>query len=416
MTGRRGFLHVRILMVSDVYFPRINGVSTSIQTFWRELSGRGHEVTLVAPDYGIDDEDPEGLIRIPSRFLPMDPEDRMLRLRAIYARLPEFARRGYDLVHVQTPFVAHFAGVRLARRLGLPRVESYHTFFEEYLHHYVRWLPDASMRLAARKFSRWQCNNVDALVVPSSAMLERLRAYGVKTPAAIIPTGIEPRDFHSGDGERFRSAHGIGPERPLLVHVGRVAREKNIGFLLRVVERLRREIPDLLLVVAGEGPARHELEREAAALGLAGNVRFVGYLARDGALQDCYCAGDAFVFASRTETQGLVLLEAMALGVPVVSTAVMGTRDILAPGRGALVAEETVEDFAANALRILCDPRLRRHLSGEARACAGEWTAGALAERMIGFYARVVEAHRRGESPVTAGAAGVVPCGEKEGA
>lgn len=377
-------------MVSDVYFPRINGVSTSIQTFWRELSERGHELTLVAPDYGIEGAEPEGLIRIPSRYLPMDPEDRMLRLRAIYARLPEFARRRYDLVHVQTPFVAHFAGVRLAHRLGLPRVESYHTFFEEYLHHYVRWLPDASMRLAARKFSRWQCNNVDALVVPSSAMLERLRAYGVKTPAAIIPTGIQPRDFQSGNGERFRSAHGIGPERPVLVHVGRVAREKNIGFLLRVVERLRRDIPDLLLVVAGEGPARHELEREAAALGLAGNVRFVGYLARDGALQDCYRAGDAFVFASRTETQGLVLLEAMALGVPVVSTAVMGTKDILAPGKGALVAEQREEDFAAKTVQLLRDSALRQRLGGEALDYVKQWTAREMALKLLAYYDEIL--------------------------
>src|SRR5262245_50157904 len=128
---------MRILMISDVYFPRINGVSTSIQTFRRGLHAAGHETLLIAPEYPAGHADERDIIRIPSRYLPRDPEDRMMKGGAIRALLPRLEREGFDLVHIQTPFVAHYLGVSLARSLRVPVIESYHTYFEEYLHHYV---------------------------------------------------------------------------------------------------------------------------------------------------------------------------------------------------------------------------------------------------------------------------------------
>lgn len=381
---------MRVLMISDVYFPRINGVSTSIQTFARELTARGHRITLIAPEYGTSEPEPFAVIRVPSRYLPLDPEDRILRTGRLRAHRPRLAAEGFDLIHIQTPFIAHYAGLAMARRLGLPTVESYHTFFEQYLDKYIPFVPAAWLRAAARRFSASQCNAVNALVVPSRAMLEVLDGYGVSTRAEVIPTGIELERFSTGDGARFRQRHGIDPARPVLVHVGRLAFEKNIEFLLHTLTCIRQAVPDVLLVIAGEGPARRELETLTARLGLHEQVLFVGYLSRDGALEDCYCAGAAFVFASRTETQGLVLLEAMALGVPVVSTAIMGTREVLDDGRGCLIAEDDETDFAAKAVRLLTEPELRARLSAEARRYAQGWSAPALAERMIQFYQEVV--------------------------
>jgi glycosyltransferase involved in cell wall biosynthesis len=388
---------VRILMISDVYFPRVNGVSTSIQTFWRELDARGHHVTLIAPDYGQAPDDPKlDLIRIPSRYLPLDPEDRLMKARAIRALTERLRGRSYDLVHIQTPFVAHYLGVALARDLRVPRIESYHTFFEEYLHHYAPFLPASWTRGAARRFSRSQCNDVDAVVVPSTAMAEVLRRYGISTPMHIIPTGIDLARFQNADGRRFRTHHDIAAARRILLYVGRVAHEKNIDMLLRAFAHVRIAVPEALLVVAGEGPAERHLHHLAHQLGIDQDVLFVGYLARDRALLDCYAAADAFVFASRTETQGLVLLEAMALGVPVVSTAVMGTHDILAPRRGALLAEEDVGDLADKAVTILRNPALRERLAQDGREYVREWSAAAMAERMIALYASLVpQAQRR---------------------
>ena len=323
-------------------------------------------------------------------------------MRHLRRHRAELARRGFDLVHIQTPFIAHYSGVSLARRLGVPALESYHTFFEQYLDKYVPLIPSAWLRLAARKFSAAQCNDVDALVVPSNAMLEVLKRYGVRTPAAVIPTGIELAQFSTGDGPRFRARYGIPPDRPVLVHVGRLAFEKNIDFLLRMLARVKAQVPEVLLVVAGEGPARRGLERQARSLGLTDNTFFVGYLDRDGPLEDCYRAGDAFIFASNTETQGLVLLEALALGVPVVSTAVMGTKEVLAEGRGCLIAQEDEQDFADKCLRILEDPDLRSALSRAAVTYAATWAAPALADRLLQFYREVLARARQSEAPLAA--------------
>ncbi|HYL19352.1 MAG TPA: glycosyltransferase [Burkholderiales bacterium] len=382
---------MRILMLSDVYFPRVNGVSTSIQTFRRQLAQLGHETLLIAPEYGggspADDE--PGILRIPSHQILFDPEDRRMELRRILRHLPELRQRQFDLIHIQTPFVAHYAGVALSARLGLPRVETYHTLFEEYLYHYVPFVPKAWMRAMARRFSRNQCNNLDALVVPSSAVRQVLRAYGVTVPTEVIPTGIELERLAGGDGSAFRARSGIAPGRPTLVHVGRVAFEKNIDFLLRVLVRVRERIPGVLLVISGEGPASQHLRRLARRLGLSEQVLFVGYQERTQALLDCYRAGDVFVFASRTETQGLVLLEAMALGVPVVAAAILGTKDILDPGKGALVAELREDDFAAKIVTLLEDKALRERLGREAQDYVREWAARRMAERMSEFYGRL---------------------------
>lgn len=377
---------MRILMISDVYFPRINGVSTSIATFRKELVRLGHRVCLVVPDYGSGDDDDTDILRIPSRFLMLDPEDRMLKARRILALLPDFHEESFDLVHIQTPFVAHWVGVELARRLGIPVVESCHTHFEEYLFHYIPFMPREPVRALARWFTRLQCNHVNVVVVPSRPMRDVLARYGVQVPLSIVPTGIKPEMMQGGSGERFRRAHGIPLDKPVLVHVGRIAHEKNIGFLLEMLLSVRRSLPDVLLIIAGDGPARSALIKKAEQLGLQDSVRFIGYLSRGPDLWDCFCAGDAFVFASTTETQGLVLLEAMALGVPVVSTAVLGTKDILEPAVGALVAMENVADFSLQVVRLLTEPGLHDRLSAEARLHARQWSANRNAELLLEVY------------------------------
>jgi glycosyltransferase involved in cell wall biosynthesis len=374
-------------MISDVYFPRVNGVSTSIETFRHDLHDLGIATALIAPDYAAAPAPAEpDVIRIPARFLPLDPEDRMMRLAPIRELTARLREQRYDLIHIQTPFVAHYAGIELADALGVPRIETYHTFFEEYLFHYVPFLPRRWLRGFARRFSRIQGNQVDALIVPSRAMRERLAQYGVRRPMHVLPTGIPLARFAGGDGAAFRARFGIAPGRPTVAYVGRVAFEKNIDFLLRATALARRSVPDLLLVVTGEGPALKSLKRLARRLRIEDNVLFVGYLDRRSGLVDGYCAADAFVFASRTETQGLVLLEAMALGVPVVSTAVMGTRDILDAGRGALVSPDNEEDFASQMVRLLQNGELRARLALEARDYAQEWNATTMARRLTDFY------------------------------
>ncbi len=392
---------MRILMISDVYFPRINGVSTSIQTFRRGLHAAGHETILIAPEYpGAPADHETAILRVPSRGVPRDPEDRAMKLGALRALRAEVERLEPDLVHIQTPFIAHYQGTALARALRVPVVETYHTYFEEYLHHYVPLMPRAVMRFVARRFTVSQCNVLDALVVPSRAMEQALLDYGVRCPMHIIPTGMEMERFAGGNGQRFREQLGIAPGQPVLVHVGRIAHEKNIEFLFRMFARIVRSKPGAVFIVAGEGPALASCKAYVRSLGIAQQVRFVGYLSRERELLDCYRAGDLFVFSSRTETQGLVLLEALALGVPVVSTAHMGTADIMNPQRGARVAPDDEAEFANIVLQLLEDAPRRAAMSAEARAYAATWSASAMADRLAGLYSAVLGQASR-NSPVS---------------
>jgi 1,2-diacylglycerol 3-alpha-glucosyltransferase len=376
---------VRILMVSDVYFPRVNGVSTSIQTLRQALVAAGHTSVLVAPDYPATVAQ-DDIVRVPGWPIPRDPEDRLMHPRALAAALGRLDSADFDLVHIHTPFLAHRAAVRWARTHRLPCVETYHTLFEEYFHHYLPFVPKAWLAAAARMISRKECDGVSAVVAPSTAMKHALTAYGVSSPIHVIPTGLNLADFANCDGPAFRARHGIAPERPVIAYVGRVAFEKNLDFLLRVTEQVRRDLPEVLFVIAGEGPARASLERAVAKRGLTNNVRFVGYLERRTELPACYCAADVFVFASKTETQGLVLLEAMALGVPVVGLAEMGTKDVLQEGQGCRIAPDDVAGFASVLRPLLTDRVAAQALGSTGKAYAESWSEARMIESILVLY------------------------------
>lgn len=387
-------------MLSDVYFPRVNGVSTSIRTFARSLLAMGHQVVLVAPDYGSTagqarfDAELAGLEihRLPARALPFDPEDRLIGAAAVRGMLAQLSGRHWDVIHVHTPFRAHRLGVRLGRLCGVPVVETYHTYFEEYIAHYLPWLPAGWLRLAARRLSRRLCGDVDHLIVPTEEMTAVLDGYGIRTPTTVLPTGIDLAEFSGGCRAAFRARHGIGARQPVMLTLSRLALEKNIAFLLQMARVLANDLPDLLFVIAGEGPDAARLHALTRSLDLQRHVRFLSNLDRRTELLDCYRAADAFVFASPTETQGLVLIEAMALGVPIVSTAVMGTATVLRGAGSALVAPPEVDAFAGLVRRLLQDPELRASLSAAGPLDAQRWSSDALMQQVVDLYARL--AHR----------------------
>ncbi|XKE46060.1 glycosyltransferase [Halomonas organivorans] len=382
---------MKILMLTDVYFPRINGVSTSIESFRRALARRGHSVTLVCPAYPVGQVDDPGVVRIASRGVPGDPEDRMMRYRDLLALGPALAAEGFDLIHVQTPFVAHHAGLALGRRLAIPVLATYHTLFEAYLQHYVPWLPAGLLRFAARRLAVRQCRQVSQVVAPSRAMREALERYGTRTPIDVIPTGLSLESFRSSEEDPdFRSRYGFAESDRLLLFVGRAAHEKNIGFLISILPRVLAQHPEVRLVITGEGPAQVDLQRLAERTGVGDRVTFLGYLERCGPLQDAYRAAEIFVFSSRTETQGLVLLEALAMGTPVVSTAVMGTRDVLREGEGCLIASEDPEEFAERINHVLEEPVLRQRLSERGKAYAERWSEDRMAAALLRCYMRIL--------------------------
>lgn len=389
---------MHILMISDVYFPRVNGVSTSIQTFRQHLQEIGHRTTLIAPDYAPkkatgktlkarEEYSDEGMIyRIPALTVIIDKEDKMMRRQPIRDLMFVLKTQAIDIVHIQTPFVAHYQGVQLAKALNVPTIISYHTFFEEYFYNYIKWLPKRWLRYAARAFSRSQCAQVDALLVPSQPMADVLKDYGIHTPTHVLPTGLKLSAFTQGDRATFRAQHNISDDTPCITFVGRIALEKNIHFLLQMFAQLLTKLPNTLFIIAGEGPALPTLQKYSEQLNIQHAIKFVGYLDRANALQSCYKAADVFVFASRTETQGLVLLEAMACGTPVVSTAVMGTKTIMRDGQGGLVAEENLDDFTEKVLHLLENPEERKIMQEKALAYAQTWSQEHMTQQLITHY------------------------------
>jgi glycosyltransferase involved in cell wall biosynthesis len=394
-----------ILMVSDVYFPRINGVSTSIRTFAKALVALGHRVVLVAPDYGSAMREEQAardtefgpsfeVIRLPARTIFFDPEDRLVKASAMRDAYERLAQRRWGVVHVHTPFRAHTLGVRIGRACNARVVETYHTYFEEYVAHYLPWCPPRITRFLARHLSRKLCGEVDRLIVPSEEMAGVLKRYGIDTPATVLPTGIDLGEFDGGDRAAFRTRHGLKDVQPVVATVSRLAVEKNIAFLIDVVQRLVPDFPALRFVVAGEGPDAPRLRRLVRERNLDAHVLFLGNLDRRTTLLDCYRGADAFLFASPTETQGLVLIEAMALGVPIVSTAVMGTATVLRDAQSAVVAPDDLEGFTAAVARVLRDGALRARLSAAGPRDAQAWSNDALMQRVLTVYGAPGDAQR----------------------
>jgi glycosyltransferase involved in cell wall biosynthesis len=378
---------MNILFISDVFFPRVNGVSTSINTFATELRALGHQVTLIAPSYTDEDKQEEWIVRVPSHKIYFDPEDRLMNFGKLKALLPWIRDKHFDVIHIHTPFTAHYVGIHFGKKLDIPVVETYHTFFEDYLHHYLPFIPQFISRKLARTISRRQCNAVDGIVSPSKPMLDVLKQYGIKTPAEVVATGLDDSSFASVDGEHFRMSHDIPLTQPMLLFVGRVAHEKNIGFLLEMHVELIKNHPDALLVITGEGPAEESIKQSIEKLGISNKVRMIGYLDRGHELIACYKAADIFVFASKSETQGLVLLEAMAQGTAVVAIAELGTKSILIEGEGVLIAKDDINDFADKVSILLSDAPKRQMIGDKGRQYAQEkWGAGVLAKKVAKFY------------------------------
>jgi glycosyltransferase involved in cell wall biosynthesis len=391
-------------MVSDVALPRVNGVSTAIATYRNSLGTHGIKTRLIAPRYGHEPCESD-TTRLSGWRVPFDPEDRLI-LPARLRRAVIDAACDADLIHIHTPFAAHYAGLAAARRLDLPVVATYHTLFEEYLHLYASALPERTMRALARTVSRAQCNALSASIVPSQAMARRLREYGIHTPIHVLPTGVPLEQFAVADRAecraRFRACHDIPLERPVALFVGRAAHEKNIDYLIEALGHAHESAPDLLLLIAGDGPAISHLQRLAQRSSYANSIRFIGYLDRAAQLPECYAAADFFVFASRTETQGLVLIEAMAIGLPVVALAAMGTCDLLESRRGALVPADDVGAFGAAMAQLANNSELRQRLGEEARALAADWSDRALTARLAALYGIIVAEQRMTARPLTA--------------
>jgi 1,2-diacylglycerol 3-alpha-glucosyltransferase len=371
---------LRLGFFTEVYRPVVNGVVESVEGLADGLRARGHDVYCFAPRMPGYDEADGPVFRMPSLPLPTRTPYR-LTLPLVSRRNLNGVIKRLSLVHVHSPFVTGWMGMRYARRYGMPLVYTYHTQLEAYAH-YVPFEPNAT-RFAAAQLTRTFANGTDAVVVPTPAMAARLRELGVTSKIEIVPSGIDVARFGAGRrDEALRSQLGLSDGDRLALFVGRLAKEKNIDLLLRALAVAQAE--GLSLVIAGDGPVRHDLERQARELGIAGRTRFLGAVARR-ALPNLYASADAFVMPSTTETQGLVVAEALAAGSYVIAADAPQNRDVL--GAAGLLVAPTVGAFA-QALRSI-GPRDEEAVA-QARLVASQFSLDGQVDRMELLYRSLV--------------------------
>ncbi|MCL7940474.1 glycosyltransferase [Halomonas sp. ATCH28] len=389
---------LRVGMYSNNYFPFVSGVTVSVDRLRRGLSEMGDRVLLFVPRYREPWDDDDDIERAPTLVSFGEKGEFRLSnpfLWRLYRRLRAFKP---DIIHVHHPFWLGSLGLFMGRRLKVPVVYTYHTRLEHYSHFVP--LPGLLFRnLISHYLIRRFSNRCQGVVVPTHSAEEYLRVIGVTTNTLVQPTGIDVERFRQVDQERLdqrRQAHGIAGDEVVLVSVSRISQEKNIEFMLEALAGLRdRGHANFRLLLVGDGPAREHIQSCIEALGLDAQVELVGAVSPE-EMALYYHLGDIFVFASKSETQGMVILEAMSAGLPVVAVRSSGIDDVIREGENGFKTPENRQAWAARLQVLMEDPALRDTLGEQARVFASDHDVSAFARRVHDFYAFLLAQYHGG--------------------
>jgi 1,2-diacylglycerol 3-alpha-glucosyltransferase len=376
---------MRVAQFSESYSPVINGAAVAVDLLAAQLTGR-HEVHVFAPRFrGHRDPPAAGHVvhRFPSYCWPAHP-DYPLAVPHSPALRARFRRERFDVVHTHSPFTLGQVGRRWARAEGVAVVTTYHTLYEEYAH-YAPLVPRQAVRRWLRHISRRYCESVDGVAVPTE--------YGVTRPIHEIPTGLRLRPPVPPDPQYPRGELGIPADAPVMLYAGRLAREKNLELLFAAWARVAQELPAARFLVAGGGPEA-ETARRLAAGGPGGQrVHFAGFVPPE-RMPLVYAAADLFVFTSLTDTQGLVLTEAKAAGVPAVAVNAYGPGVVIRDGVDGLLTDNDPREFAAAVVRVLSDRGMREQLREGALREARRYSIEATAQAYEALYEEARAARR----------------------
>jgi glycosyltransferase involved in cell wall biosynthesis len=392
---------MRVAFVTEVFLPAVDGVVTRLRHTLEELSRAGDQVLVLAPAGGPPEYAGARVVGMPSVPMPLYPDGIGYPEKRVALPGPSLVRHldsfAPDVIHAINPMLLAAGGVHYANRRRIPLVASYHANIPSYAHYYGM----GRLEGIGWWYVRTLHNRADLNLATSRATLSLLDARGVRR-LALWPFGIEPALIRPRPADpRWRSRLSAGhPERTLLLYVGRLAKEKDVGSLVAAV----RGRSDRSLAIVGDGPLRAELERTFAGT----PTTFHGIL-RGEDLAEAYAAADAFVFPSRSETLGLVMIEAQSSGLPVVAADSLASRELVEHGRDGLRYDPDDPGSLADAVdRVVGDPALRAAMSARARRrTAGASWAGATAV-LRGLYAAVCAGPRRTPA-LPARSADVVP-------
>lgn len=364
-----------IAFFADSYKPYISGVTNSAEILAKNLRRLGHRVYILAPAYpGHIDTDPD-IIRFPS-IAGGYPKFRLAV--PIVRNMP-----AVDIIHSQSPFQAGLLARLIARRNKVPLVYSFHTFFTRYTH-YARFVPKALAKMGIAAYISQYANGADTVIAPSDFARRYLRRLGVIKRIEVLPSGIETDKLPESltDARReLRQRYGIPQDAVVLVYAGRVSREKNLAFLFKAFEHLKRH--NVYLAIVGNGPLDKELQRRHKR---EKNIVFISEVTYPGILAH-YCLGDIFLFSSLTETQGMVIAEAKASALPVVALYAGALTGSVQNGIDGYLVARNLGGYVEHVNRLINDPALRLKMGQAARTDALErFAAPAVAKNIETLY------------------------------
>ncbi len=387
---------MNIGIFSDTYFPQLNGVATSIRTLSTALEERGHHVYIFTPsDPRCGNENEPNVFRLPSI-----PVFFVRNYRAGYICPPHVLKKihgmNLDIIHTQTEFPLGFLGKLISTTQGIPMVHTYHTMYEDYVHyigggHVVT--PDM-----ARDFSRMFCNTAMDVIAPTHKTEQLLKSYGVTKPISVIPTGIDTSRFQKTQydpAEILELRHSLGLEEttPVIISIGRIAREKSIDVVIGALPELLEKLPETKMVIVGEGNEIENLGKFAESIGVGEHVIFTGGKPWT-EIGKYYQLGNVFCSASVSETQGLTFAEAMAGGVPVVAKKDECIENIITDGETGLLFEDSA-DLPGLLYRVLTDKALSAQLSEASIQAMERLSVKAFADSVEQLYQKILDSGER---------------------
>lgn len=382
-------LHIGIF--TDVYKPSINGVTSSIELFREQLLKRGHQLVIFAPQItGVSEE--EGVIRLPA-IEYLSPKNFPVGLPVFGAATRYLADLKLDIVHTHHPFFISQFGKRLARRLSIPHIHTYHTYLAAYAHYFPMRAFEPLIKRYLENLSRSFCNQTTTTIVPSQAIERLLQSYGVTAPIVVNPTGIDLAKYRRLDHTARRSLfrrYQIPNDQRILLFAGRLAREKNLFFLLNCFAKLAKRYPDIHLVFAGGGPEEEAIRQAITVPGFQGRVTVTGYL-EHAEIRAFFGAADVFAFPSLTDTQGIVLCEAMAGGTPVVALNTMGAPDIITDQVDGFLTDATTEAFSKALEKLLISRPLRTQFGKAAAKNVQRFSINVTTDHLLDIFEEAID-------------------------
>jgi len=381
---------MKIAVYTNAYKPIISGVVNAIVLFRQGLLAQGHEVMVLAPDYyGHRDREPD-VYRYPSVDL-----SRQVRFPVAIpwsTRLSHLVRSFRpDIIHTHHPFVLGPVALRMARHLRVPLVYTFHTQYEQYTHYIP--MPPGLVRSLTRHRIREFTADADLVTTPAESVRDLLHSYGVQKEVALLVNPIDLSGFERQEAGTVRRQLGLSPDDLVLISIGRLGVEKNLGFMLDAFALMTAMAPDLplRLVLVGEGPEEPRLREAGVRLGLGGRLLLAGSVPYP-AVPSYLAAANLFVMTSITEVKPLVLLEAMAAGLPVVAVRASGAMDTLSDGKEGILTDLDRKAFARAAVELLRDEDRRAAMSRQTKETVGRYSLEKVTAQLVGVYEAAIAA------------------------